>query len=134
MAFDRCAVVRDVSPPAIGPSSITVTERPSRVNRYAVVRPAIPAPTMHTSTERSPSSTDGRGRGQLAIQTETVFPAAVSMLESGAFRVPTAVRHAMGGDLALDVASGNLTPGQTTLGRMTTSPCRTFGGDVRTYR
>src|SRR5689334_14136058 len=37
-------------PPATGPSSSTATRLPARERRYAVVRPAMPAPTMHTST------------------------------------------------------------------------------------
>src|SRR3989344_9550647 len=47
------AVVRSVSPPPITPSSSTITETCFCARQYAVVSPAMPAPTMHTSAEAS---------------------------------------------------------------------------------
>src|SRR5688572_180148 len=57
-------------PPATGPSSRTATRRPARARRYAVVSPAIPAPTTHTSTCTLCSSGSNRGRGWVAVQTD----------------------------------------------------------------
>ena len=41
-------MVRPVMPLPTAPSLITTTELPSKARRYAVVSPAIPAPTMQT--------------------------------------------------------------------------------------
>ena len=65
------AVVRPVSPPPIGPSSITTTARPARASRYAVVMPAMPAPTMQTLVRMSCAKTGSSGTS-VAIQTEVV--------------------------------------------------------------
>src|SRR5688572_15027647 len=43
-------------PPAIGPSSSTTTSLPWRARQYAVLNPAIPAPTTHTSASSFPAS------------------------------------------------------------------------------
>src|SRR5688500_3714997 len=81
MAFARCAVVRLVSPEAIGPSSTTITERPRQRSSYAVERPAIPAPTMQTSTVASAVRAGTSGR--LAdIQTDLV-PRVASVIAPG---------------------------------------------------
>src|SRR4051812_2009809 len=73
MAFVRWAVVRDVSPPPIVPASSTMTDFPSRARRYAVVSPAIPAPTTHTSATASLSSGAAAGIG-VVIHGDTDWP------------------------------------------------------------
>src|SRR5262245_17631114 len=69
MALDRWAVVTRVMPPARGPSSRTTTALPACVSWYAVVRPAMPAPTTQTSA-RASSSSEGQS-GILAVAAQT---------------------------------------------------------------
>src|SRR6266496_3761083 len=73
-AFVRCAVVRAVIPPPIGPSSKTITALPSRASKYAVVNPAMPAPIMQTSALVSLRKGDSDGVSAVAAQTDTVVP------------------------------------------------------------
>jgi NAD(P)-dependent dehydrogenase (short-subunit alcohol dehydrogenase family) len=68
------------SPPPIGPSSRTMTFFPARASVYAVVSPAIPAPTMHTSHSASAPSGGWFGMSAVAIQAETVEPESVFIL------------------------------------------------------
>src|SRR3954454_15098258 len=74
MALDRWAVLRGVCPLATGPSSRTTTDRPARASRYAVVRPAMPAPTTHTSARVSLGRGAGEGTSAVAIHTEVLCP------------------------------------------------------------
>src|SRR4051812_36107264 len=53
--------------------SSTTTLRFSQARRYAVVNPAIPAPTIHTSALISVLSTGGSGKLTSAIHTEDVL-------------------------------------------------------------
>src|SRR5688572_24830962 len=69
-----CAVVRLVSPLPISPSSMTITLLPARVSMYAVIMPAIPAPTTHTEARASDVSGGNCGVSAVSIQTETVEP------------------------------------------------------------
>jgi len=61
-------------PPPIGPSSSTMTDLPARASRYAVVNPAMPAPTMHTFALVSLLSGSSCGVAPVAIHTEVVVP------------------------------------------------------------
>src|SRR2546423_1500370 len=67
-------------PPPTGPSSTTTTDLPSRASRYAVVIPAIPAPTTHTSARASSASADSDAVTVVAIQTEVVSPESLSKM------------------------------------------------------
>src|SRR5437016_14659047 len=69
-------------PPPIGPSSRTTTDFPARASKYAVVIPAIPAPTTQTFA-RAFLSNGGR-LGMLAVvaQTEIVVPDSVFIFRS----------------------------------------------------
>src|SRR5687768_18217764 len=69
-----CAVVRLVSPLPISPSSMTITLLPARVSMYAVIKPAIPAPTTQTEARASDVSGGNCGVSAVSIQTETVEP------------------------------------------------------------
>src|SRR5436305_5005155 len=73
-------------PPPTGPSSITTTDLPSRASKYAVVIPAMPAPTTHTSARVSSASADSDGITAVAIQTEVVSPELL-------FKVPRSEEH-----------------------------------------
>src|SRR5687768_3777322 len=64
-----CAVVTCVMPPATGPLSSTATCLPERASRYAVVRPAMPAPMMQASTWRF--SCRGVNSGIAAVPDQT---------------------------------------------------------------
>src|SRR6185436_10495653 len=50
---------------------------PARASVYAVVRPAIPAPTMHTSHSASAASGGNDGISAVAIHAEMVVPESV---------------------------------------------------------
>src|SRR5687768_13213508 len=63
-----CAVVRLVSPLPISPSSRTATRWPALASMYAVVMPAMPAPTTQTSTFRF--SLSGAYLGTCAVSTQ----------------------------------------------------------------
>src|SRR5687768_7059415 len=65
-----CAVVTCVMPPATGPLSSTATCLPERASRYAVVRPAMPAPTMQASTWRFSCSGGNSGIAAVPDQTD----------------------------------------------------------------
>ena len=73
-------MVRLLSPPATGPSSTTTTLRPSRDSRYAVVSPAMPAPTTQTSAVASASNGGRSASSAVSIQMETVRPASLFMM------------------------------------------------------
>src|SRR5687767_14396429 len=64
----RCAVVICVMPPASGPSSSSATCLPERARRYAVVTPAMPAPTTQTSTLRFSCRGGNSGSAAVAVQ------------------------------------------------------------------
>src|SRR5207248_2427497 len=72
MAFDRWAVVRWVCPPPTAPASTTATDSPCRASRYAVVMPAMPAPTTQTSAAVSRSRGGGAGASAVSIQTDVL--------------------------------------------------------------
>src|SRR6266496_2720219 len=74
IAFVRCAVVRPDSPPLIGPSSTTITFLPALISMYATERPAIPAPTTHTSHCALPPSDGKLGTSKVPIHMEAVSP------------------------------------------------------------
>lgn len=76
----RCAVVRPVSPEPTAPSSSTMTDLPALRRRYAVVSPAIPAPTTQTSACSFRVRLEDSGRGAVAIQTEVECPHDVFMV------------------------------------------------------
>src|SRR5688572_1935744 len=65
-----CAVVACVMPPATGPSSSTATCLPERASRYAVVRPAMPAPMMQASTCRFSCRGENSGISAVPAQTD----------------------------------------------------------------
>src|SRR5581483_816330 len=67
----RWPLVMRVMPDTSGPSSSTATSLPACVSWYAVLRPAMPAPTMQTSTCRFSSSGRHSGRRALADQTDS---------------------------------------------------------------
>src|SRR5215204_6760869 len=50
---------------------------PARASVYAVVRPAMPAPTMHTSHSASAASGGNEGTSAVAIHADTVVPESV---------------------------------------------------------
>ncbi len=62
-----------VMPPPGGPSSTTTTDRPSAARRYAVVSPAIPAPTTHTSARTFERSAGSFGGSNPSHQTGSFF-------------------------------------------------------------
>src|SRR5205823_12720035 len=69
----RCAVVNAVSPwAATGLASSTTTFLPSEASRYAVVSPAIPLPTMHTSYSQSSARGAAARAGSSSVQREVV--------------------------------------------------------------
>src|SRR4051812_41786000 len=78
-AFDRCAVVRPVSPEPSSPSSSTTTDLPSFMSRYAVVSPAIPPPTTTTSVSTSPESGLKLSTSADFIQLDSVRPESLSI-------------------------------------------------------
>src|SRR5688500_13665303 len=73
-------------PPAIGPSSITATDLPAFASRYAVLRPALPAPTTQTCTWRS--SCRGGQTGISAVACHTDAWRAMMALQQSSFPMP----------------------------------------------
>src|SRR6185437_4528802 len=69
-----CAVVLPVSPLPTGPSSMTITALPARVRRYAVVRPAMPAPMTQTCARASLPSGGNESTSAVSIQRDSVAP------------------------------------------------------------
>jgi hypothetical protein len=63
-------VVCPVSPPPTALSSSTTTPRPALASRYAVVIPAMPAPTTHTSAVASPLSASYCFSGDVTFHTD----------------------------------------------------------------
>src|SRR5690242_21934698 len=61
-------------PPPIGPSSSTITALPARASKYAVVRPAMPAPTITTLVVVSWLNGLSFGVPAVAAQTDSVVP------------------------------------------------------------
>src|SRR5215213_2884771 len=82
ITFERCAVVTWVIPLANGPSSRSTTCLPALASRYAVVSPAIPAPTTHTSQSKSAANRRDFGSLTVAPQIDSLCAAIIGETRS----------------------------------------------------